>query len=107
MQETLVQFLDWEDPLEKEMATQSIILAWEIPWTEKPGGLQFMELQRVGHDWVTELNWRIKEYGNSIIVPDTLFSNSFYNGLSKKFILLKIQLLIFLFSNTKIGQDRI
>ena len=44
-------------------------------------------------DW-TELNWRIKEYGNSIIVPDTLFSNSFYDGLSKKFILLKIQLFI-------------
>ena len=38
MQETQVQFLGWEDPLEKEMATQSNILAWRIPWTEKPGG---------------------------------------------------------------------
>ena len=41
----LVQTLDGEDPLEKEMATHSTILAWEIPWTEEPGGLQFMGLQ--------------------------------------------------------------
>ena len=40
MQETQVQFLPWEDPLEKEMATLSSILVWEIPWTEEPGGLQ-------------------------------------------------------------------
>ena len=39
-----------EDPLEKEMATHSGILAWESPWTEEPGGLQFKELQMVGHD---------------------------------------------------------
>ena len=39
MQETPVQSLGWEDPLEKEMATHSSILAWEIPWTEEPGGL--------------------------------------------------------------------
>ena len=39
-----------EDPLEEEMATHSSILAWRIPWTEEPGGLQSMELQRVGHD---------------------------------------------------------
>ena len=42
--------LGQEDPLEKEIATHSSILAWEIPWTEKPGGLQSMGLQRVGHD---------------------------------------------------------
>ena len=40
MQETWVQFLGWDDPLEKEMATHSSILAWEIPWTEEPDGLQ-------------------------------------------------------------------
>ena len=40
MQETLVQSLGWEDPLEKEMATHSSILAWRIPWTEEPGGLE-------------------------------------------------------------------
>ena len=50
MKETWVQSLDWEDPLEKEMATHSSILAWEIPWTEEAGGLQSMGLQRVGHD---------------------------------------------------------
>ena len=50
LQETWVQFLGREDSLEKEMATLSSILAWEIPWTEEPGGLQFMELQRVGHN---------------------------------------------------------
>ena len=50
MQETRVQFLGWEDPLEKEMATHSSTLAWKIPWMEKPGGLQSMGLQRVRHD---------------------------------------------------------
>ena len=48
-QEMWVQSLGWDDPLEKEKATHSSILAWEIPWTEKPGGLQCMGLQRVGH----------------------------------------------------------
>ena len=48
MQETWVQSLDREDPLEEGMATHSSILAWRIPWTEKPGGLQSMKLQRVG-----------------------------------------------------------
>ena len=42
--------LGWEDPLEEGMATHPSILAWEIPWTEEPGGLQSMGLQRVGHD---------------------------------------------------------
>ena len=46
MQEMLVQFLVWEDPLEKEMTTHSSILAWEIPWTEEPGGLQSTGLQK-------------------------------------------------------------
>ena len=42
----------WEDPLEKGMAIHSSIPAWRIPWTEEPGGLQFMGSQRVRHDWV-------------------------------------------------------
>ena len=50
MCETWVQSLDWEDPLEKDMATHSSILAWRIPWTEEPGGLQSMGSQRVRHD---------------------------------------------------------
>ena len=45
MQETWVRFLDWEDPLEKEMATHSSILVWRIPWTEEPGRLQSMGSQ--------------------------------------------------------------
>ena len=50
MQETQVQSLGWEDVLEKGMATHSSILAWELPWTEVPGGLQSRGSQRVGHD---------------------------------------------------------
>jgi len=49
-QDTLVQSLCWEDSLEEGMATHSNILAWRIPWTEEPGGLQSIESQRVGHD---------------------------------------------------------
>ena len=48
------KILGWEDPLKKEMATHSNILAWKIPWMEKPGGLQFMGSQRVRHDWAAD-----------------------------------------------------
>ena len=54
MQEMRVRSLGQEDSLEKEMATHSSILVWEIPWTEEPGGLQTMGLQRVGHDLATK-----------------------------------------------------
>ena len=50
MQETRIQSLGWEDPLEKRMAIHSSILAWRISWTEEPGGLQSMGSQRIGHD---------------------------------------------------------
>ena len=50
MRETRVQSLGWEDLLEKEMVTHSSILAWKIPWTKKPGRLQAMGSQRVGHN---------------------------------------------------------
>ena len=50
MQETWVRSLGQEEPMENGMATHSRILAWRIPWTEKPDGLQFMGSQRVGHD---------------------------------------------------------
>ena len=53
-QETWVQSLSQEDPLEKEMATHTSILAWEIPWTEEPGGQQSMGSQRVGHNLETK-----------------------------------------------------
>jgi len=54
-QEMWVLSPDWEDPLEKEMATHSCILVWEIPWTEEPSGLQSTRSQRVGHNLVTNI----------------------------------------------------
>ena len=77
MQETLVQFLGWEDPLEEGMATHSSILAWRISWTEEPGGLQSMGSQRVRHSWATKhrtvtLNkrqWQIVTYNKSTTTP--------------------------------------
>ena len=70
MRETWVWSLGWEDPLEKEVATHSSILAWRIPWTEEPCRLQSTGSQTVGHDWATSLSftffhkyslhWRVK-----------------------------------------------
>ena len=58
MQEMLVWSLGWEDPLEEEMESPSCILAWEIPWTEEPGGLQSIGSQRVRHhDWATNFHF--------------------------------------------------
>ena len=54
MEETQVRSLGRDDPLEKEMTTHSCVLAWEIPWTEEPGGLQSMGSQRVRHDLATK-----------------------------------------------------
>ena len=54
MQETHLRFLGWEDPLKEEMATHSSILAWRIPWTEEPGRLQPLGLQKLEHDLATE-----------------------------------------------------
>ena len=59
MQETWVRSLGWEDPLEEGMATHFSILAWRIPWTEEPGGLQSMQVQRAGHDWETFIHFFI------------------------------------------------
>ena len=56
MRETWVRSLGWEDPLEKEMAAHSSILAWKIPWTAEPGRLPSMGSQRVGHNWATSLS---------------------------------------------------
>ena len=54
MQETQVRYLGWGGPQEKEMATHPSILAWEIPWTEEPGGLQSVKLQSVRYDLATK-----------------------------------------------------
>ena len=59
-QEMWVQSSSWEDPLEKEMETHSSILAWEIPWTEEPGGLQSMELQKSQTGFSTKRQQRIR-----------------------------------------------
>ena len=63
-QKTLVRFLGWEDPLEKDMATHSNILAWRIPWTEEPGGLQYIgsqsQTQLSTHAWPSLRNKRIE-----------------------------------------------
>ena len=64
MQETWVRFLGGEDPLEKEMATYSSTLAWKIPWTEEPGGLQSMGSQRVGYS-----PWGRKESDTTERIP--------------------------------------
>ena len=69
--------LGQEDPLEKEMAPHSSILAWRIPWTEEPGGLQSMELQRVGHNWVTSLSLSFSFI--TTIIPLTLVSSNCFD----------------------------
>ena len=70
MQETKVPSLGWKDPLEEEMATHSSILAWRIPCTEEPSRLQFMGLQRVGHDLVAEhASMQLSSYRNLERMP--------------------------------------
>ena len=62
MQETWVRLLGQKDPLENGMATNSSILAWRIPWTEEPGGLQSMGSHRVGHDWTINTHSLLGSY---------------------------------------------
>ena len=62
IQETQIQSLGQEDPLEKGMATHSSISAWKISWTEKPNGLQSMRVQRVTHDWTSNTSLRKRDY---------------------------------------------
>ena len=73
MQETWVRSLGWEDPLEKEMATYSSILAWRIPWTEEPDGLQSIGRKRVGHDLATRRRQHI--YGLTIETKPSVISS--------------------------------
>ena len=68
VQDSQAQFLGWEDPLKKGMSTHSSILAWRIPWTEEPGRLQSMGLQRVRHNWVTNT---FTFFSTSIIIATT------------------------------------
>ena len=98
MQVTWVQSLGWDHPLEKEVATHSSIFAWRIPWTEEPGGLQSMGLQRVRHNWAT----------NTYILLYFLFQNFiFYLGdgicvpADKILILLELHFQFVIFFPTK------
>ena len=70
MREDEVRSLGWEDPLlEKEMAIHSSTIAWEIPWTEKPGRLQFMGSQRVRHDRPTSFHFTSSFYNETKTLP--------------------------------------
>ena len=82
MQETQIGSLGWEDSLEEEMATHSSVLAWKIPWTEEPGGLQSMGLQRVRQDWVTNTF--------TFTIMSTLVLDVGYQGFLKKWSNLEL-----------------
>ena len=75
MWETWVRSLGWEDPLEKERTIHSRTIAWKIPWTEEPGGLQSLGSLRVGYDWATSLSlfifmhWRRKWQPTPVFLP--------------------------------------
>ena len=76
MEETWVQSLGWEDPLEKEMATHSSVLAWRIPRTGEPGRLQSIGSQRVGHDWATSLRKAYTPSATYITPPCSSFNHT-------------------------------
>ena len=83
MSETWVRSLGWKDPLEKEMATYSSIIAWRIPWTEEPGGLQSTGPQRVGHNWATSLHFKFypKSLNDLILRANIQFANAAFSFL--------------------------
>ena len=83
MQETWVWSLGQEDPLEEGTATHSSILVWRIPWTEEPGGLQSMGLQRVGHNW-SDLTHRHTKSSALKCVPLALLSQSSHSAPSSQ-----------------------
>ena len=84
MQEMQVSSLGLEDPLEEGMATHSSILAWEIPWTEEPGGLQSMESPRVGHNWACKfwvLSVLVGVGGKNTLAGVSLSPGSFFQKM--------------------------
>ena len=92
LQETQVQSPGQEDPLEKEMATHAGVLAWGIPWTEEPGGLQSTGSQRVGQDWATRHAGRALYFESHLVllgVRVTGLASVFYQCISKLHIYLK------------------
>ena len=73
MWKTWVRSLGQEDPLKKEMVAHTSVLAWRIPWTEEPGGLQSMGSQRGGHDWATSLLSLSCKYYNTVLLCSDCF----------------------------------
>ena len=82
IQESWVRSLGQEDPLEEEMATQSSMIAWKIPWTEEPDGLQSIGLHRVGHDW--------RDLASVQTLPSYFFSRYSFSGLANLPLILQI-----------------
>ena len=91
MQEKWVWFLGWDDPLEKAMATHSSIFAWRNPWTEEPGRLQFMGLQRVRHDWACTHGSSIFSFLRNLIQFSTVIALIYISNISSQmFLFLQI-----------------
>ena len=76
MQENWIQFLGWEDLLQKEMGTHSSILAWRISRTEEPSRLLSIGSQRVEHDWATELNWSYEVLRTYLLFNNCIIENN-------------------------------
>ena len=104
VQETRFQSLGWEDPLEKEVATCSSILAWRIPWTEKPGGLQSMGLQRVGHDLATKEQQQMTIYEHLLCALHQLFYLIHNRAMRNLWILIFIFVFFFIFFFVFLGK---
>ena len=100
MRETWVRSLGWKDPLEKEMATHSSILAWRIPWMEKPGGLQSTGSQRVRHDWATSLSQSYNHVSVShSVVPNSLWPHGLQPSVHEIFQVIILEWVTISFSN--------
>ena len=101
MQETQVQSLGQEDPLEKGMATQSCILAWRIPWTEEPGRQQSMGSQRVGPDWSTNTHASL----NLLAIGFLLMALFYVEICSLIYICIHAYIYIYMTSNTMLKES--
>ena len=80
MWETQIQSLGWKDPFEKKIATHSSILAWRISWTEEPGKLETMDLQRVGYDWMTNTKIHLAVFFVSLLILRWIWEGLIWNN---------------------------